>query len=525
LPNALASLSDAFEVSKPYTLLDQNTIVSSGRVIVKEFDQKEGSKIQLSEGVDFWEKVGGLNLRDLDLHGDDFEFTTTNMNTLKTLGSSVFLTALHDARGDQTNTALTNYNYTRPFYRFRMILDAIATQVGYSIDYGDLLSTTELNLIGCASNADRFWFSDYKEQYEDIAVNGAVPIGTGTILFNLGNVSLGGGQIDNDIYKTSYILKGRVNAAQDSIVRFVFSDRTESFAIPKGVSDINFLTDESDIGTTLEIETDSPVTFEDVYLYDAVSESEIFDVDGAVTAVIGFYVLADYNLPNMTCKDFIKMLMKLFFLNPHTDNDSRVITFTKFEEDLNTNNFIDLSGRVQRNNSWTTGDIFGKTNYLGYVNDKDIDLDLGRSTFKVDNVNAADVKDIIVVSEFSASKEFDVSGERIVSYPIYNTVDPKRESVAQRIVYFNEVGAFGFNATFAEISFQRLQAKYYFSFIENTTRERVVSLEVLLKFHEFMDIQQRPLIYNPDLGGLFLVTEIDKYTNEGLTVLNCIKYG
>lgn len=526
LPNALASSNNSFEISKPYNLLDQNTVVSSGRVIIKEFDEKKGAKIQLSEGVDFWEAVGALNLRDLTLHSDDFEFTVANMNALKALGSSVFLTALHDARGDKTNTALTNYNYTRPFYRFRIILDRIASEVGYEINYNDLLTTSELNLVGCTSNADRFWFSDYKIRFQDTAVNGTLAVGTpSSTSWDLGNISEAANVLTNNTYKTQYILKGQVNAPNDAIISFVFSDRTERFTVPKGVSQINFLTDESDVGITLEIQTNVPITFEDVYLYSAVSESEIFDVTGSVASVIGFYALADYNLPNMTAKEFIKMVMSLFFLNPDTDNLNKTISFTQLAEELNTNNFIDLSGRVQRNNSWATGEMYGKTNYMGYVNDSDIDEDLGRAVFRVDNVNGVDEMDIITIQQFSASKEIEVSGERIVSYPIYDTTDAKRESITDRIVYFNNVGAFGYNATFSEISFQRLRAKYYFDFIENTIRERVIMLEALLKYNEFLDIQKRPLIFNPDLGGLFLVTEIEGFTTEGLTMLKCVKYG
>lgn len=524
-PQALASKNTAFEVTYPYILVDQNTVVSSGRAIVKDFDEKRGAKIQLSEGVDFWDAIGSLNLRDLSLHDFDFEFGNTAMNALKTLGSSVFLTALHDARGDGAHTALSNYNYTRPFYRFRRILDKIAEQVGYTVDYGDLIDTTEINIVGCASNTDRFLFSDYKILFEDTAVFGTLAISGASTVFDLSNISESSNVLTNDTYKTSYILKGRINATADAVVSFVFSDRTEKFIIPKGISQINFFTDESDIGTTVEISVNVPVTFEEVYLYSAVSEAEIIEVDNSHTAVFGFYALADFNLPNMTGKDFVKMLMQLFFLNPKTDNLNKTIGFTRFSDDLNTNNMTDLSARVQRNNAWSSGDLYGKTNYLSYANDEDVDTDLGRAVVRIENINANDERDFVLIGEFSASREIVVSGERIVSYGIYHQTDPKRESIANRIVYFNEVGSFGFNATFAEISFSRLMAKYYFDFIENTTRERVVKFEVLLRYHEFLAIQRRPLIYNPDQGGLFLVTEIESYSNDGRTVLNCVKYG
>lgn len=524
-PNVLASNNNAFEVPKTYVLSDQNTIVSSGNVIVRSFDEKKGIKIQLSEGVDFWNGVGALKLRDLTLDNFDFEFTTANMDAKKTLvGNDIFVTALHDA-GDPAGTALVRYNKTRPFYRFKPILDQIAAEVGYVIDYSDVLDNTELNLTGCASNTDRFLFSDFKKRFEDVSLSSTLNLSLASNVFDVGNITVVSNVLTNTTYKTSYIFKGIVTTDIPSVITFVFNDRTESFSVPSGASKINFISDEADIGSTLQIRTNSDVFLQDVFLYSAVTESEIFDVESDFDRVFDLLVLADYNLPEMTCKDFFKIILKMWFLNVETDNVNKKITLTRFLDDLNTNNFTDLSGKINRNNSWESGTVYGKTNYLRYKNDENLDVDLGRAIFRVDNINAVDEKDFVLVNEFSASQEVLISTNRVVSYGIYSDTEVKRESVSSRVVFFDETGTFGINATFNDISFQRLFSQYYFSFAENTTRERVVSFSCLLDFKDFNDIQRRPLIFNEDQQGLFLVTDIEGYTNEGLTILKCVKYG
>jgi len=93
-PSRLASNNLAFENNQPYILHDENNIVSVGSVVIKSYDEKKGIKIQLAEGYNFWSVAGKTLLQDLILHDHDFAFTTANMNTLKTKGSSVFLTAL-----------------------------------------------------------------------------------------------------------------------------------------------------------------------------------------------------------------------------------------------------------------------------------------------------------------------------------------------------------------------------------------------------------------------------------------------
>lgn len=534
-PQVLSSNNNAFEKTVPYALEDNTSLVSSGQLIVKEFDEKKGIKVQLSEGADFWGLIEGLELKDLVLDAFDFEFTNANMDAKITLASNdIFVTALHNA-GDPDDTALVSYNKTRPFFRFRPILDAIASRAGYTINYNNVLTDTELNLVGCASNADRFVFSDFRLRFQQQVFLGQLDLPSGVSEFDLGHVTVSGNQMTNTLYKTSYVLKGTFTASVPSTVRFVFNDRVESFLIPIGTTTQNFISDESEIGSTLIIETSENVFLENVLLYTHITETEIFDVDQDFTAVFGFFVLSDYNLPEITCKDFMKIVMKMFFLNVTTDNLKREIEFTRFVDALNTNNVVNLSNGVVRNNSWSTGEVYGKINYLAYANDENVDVDLGRATFLVENINAPEINDFITIDDFSASEQTLIDGETVVSYNIYPPPPPvtdpptepdiSRDSLKDRIVFFNQTGDFGINATFFEISFNRLYSNHYFQFVENTIRERVITFKAFLTFQEFSDIQRRPLILEPDLGGLYLVTDIEGYTEDGLTTLKCVKYG
>ena len=157
-PSRLSSNNEAFEVNQQYVLeSDTSGVISTGDVVIKSFDDKKGIKIQLVEGYNFWAQSGKRLLNDLVLPDSFFQFTTANMNALKVITGSVFLTALHSATGDDSNTALNNYTYTRPCYYFRNVLTEIVEQLGYTLDFGDSLDMTNLASVGCLSNAEKFW--------------------------------------------------------------------------------------------------------------------------------------------------------------------------------------------------------------------------------------------------------------------------------------------------------------------------------------------------------------------------------
>jgi hypothetical protein len=523
-PSRLASNNQAFEENQTYQLTDSTGIVSRGDVIIKSFDDKDGIKIQLAEGFNFWTQSGRRKLDDLVNHDDDFVFTTANMNTLKSKSSSVFLTALHAPAGDATDTALSNYSITRPCYYFKSILDKIITELGYSINYGNVLNKTELADIGSLSNADDFFVSDFKRRIEGLVVTGDIDLSLWSPIFSkAGNVSLAGTTLTNTLYKTSYVIKGYVETEVSTQILFTFGSQVERIIVPAGRSLINFRSDEVEIGSTLVISSVTPVLFDDVYVYSAIAEGDIFDIEGAID-ITDYLVLSDYNLSQMTYKAFIKMLSRMFFLDFSIDEAKKEINLIYLPDQISVNNATDLSSSVDRGYTVESGSTYGQLNVMSYANDENISQNLGSAFFTVENKNAVETKEFITIEDFSASNEINVSGENVVSVPIYNTTEFTRESITNRMIYFEEVGAFGFNCIFNRISFQRIFSSHYIDFVEATKRERTTNLRAFLTNLQFNDIQRSPVIYVDFLNSHFLVTETKGFKRDSLTNLKVIKY-
>lgn len=524
-PSRLSSNNQSFEKTYPYQLVDVNTIVSTGNLVVKDFDQKKGIKVQLVEGYDFWSLAGEKRLNDLVNHGDDFQFNNSNMDSLKFKSNSVFVTALHTATGNKNDTALVNYKYTRPCYNFKIILEKICADIGYDIDYDTVLENTVLKDIGCLSNSVDFFVTDFKRRFEAQTLSGDIDFSNASIVIpNVGNTTLSGNSLLFNTYKTSVIIKGTVSSNVDTSINVTFPDRVERVSISRGTTFVNFRSDVAEIGSTALISCPDNITLDDVYVYSAVREGDIFDIEEDVT-LSNSWVLSDYNLPVITYKAFIKVMAKMFFLDTVIDEQNRVLRFRYLGGAINTNNFVDLTGKVNRNNKWTAGKVYGRLNVFTYSNDNDVDSDLGRAYFNVQNENAKPVKEFLKVDEFSASDELTVSGNTVITAPIYTPGDNKRQAVTNRIVFFNETGTFGINATFNQISWQRLYSDHYFDLIENTKRERTMKLDVFLTNLTFNKLQRTPIMYDKDQESYFLVSSIGKFNREELTEIEVVKYG
>ena len=524
-PSHLSSANDSFEIRKEYTLFNNSTIISKGNVILKSYDEKEGIKIQLAEGSDFWNVAGSKLLYDLRLEEDDFEFSNTNMNDRKVKTSSVFLTALHSATNSSSGTALQNYNATRPCYLWINVLNKLIAQLGYTVDYTNVLERTDLNNLGCLSNCEKFFVSDYKTRFVNVVETTGVIDYTGAtdIFTKSGNVSESGGVLTNARYETSYVIKGYVTSAIRTELRLQVNGDIEIVIIPKGRSFINFKTDELEIGENFIINFDDPVTLEDVYVYSAINEDDIFSEDNSLS-VSGFLVLADYNLPQQTQKQFIKNIITLNFLDFTIDENTKNITFKYVPDVINTNNSIDFSGKVERYFTIERGDIYGQLSIFKYQNDEFLNKNRGAAFINIRDENAPNVKEIIHIKEYSASREIQVSNNNMLLVDIYTTGDNTRKSVRDRICLFKEEGTFGFNASFTSIGWQRLYAKHYVDFIQATRRERLISFSAYLTNLDYRSLQKNPVIYIDFLQSTFLVTEIEGFQRNEKCKIKCIKY-
>jgi hypothetical protein len=523
-PSRLASNNQSFESQPNYLLLDDTTIVSRGEVVIREYDEKKGIKIQLAEGVDFWNRTGAKLLNDLDLHGDDFTFTTANMNALKVKSASVFVTALHSATGGATGTALTNYNATRPCYNFRVILDHIIEEAGYTADYGNIFEKTRLLDLGCLSNAEKFYVTDFKRRFQDSAQFGNISYTGATAIFSKsGNVSQSGATLTNALYKTSYVIKGMVISASPTEILLNVNGDVERIIVPQGRSFINFKTDEVEIGATFVINFPTPITLEDVYIYSAINEADIFAEKNSLS-VVDYRVLADYNLPQQTQKQFIKNIMSIFFIDFMIDEANKEIVFRYLPDIIEGNNALDFSSKVNRYYSVTSGETYGQLSIFRYNNDDDINENRGAAYINIDNLNAPETKEIINISDYSASREINVSTNNILLVNIYDTQGNERQSVRDRILVFEETGTFGINAVFTPIAWQRLYSNHFASFIQATKRERVIEMDAFINDLDFRELQRNPVIYIDFLQSVFLVTEISGYDRKNLCKLKLIKF-
>jgi len=523
-PSRLASNNDAFETNQIYQLVGDTGTISTGNVVLKDFDDKKGIKIQLAEGYDFWVQAGKKLLNDLVIHDQDFVFNIANMNALKSKGASVFITALHSATGDTTGTAITNFNQTRPCYYFRKVLEKIIESLGYTFDFGDVLSLTDLDFIGSLSNAEKFLVSDFKRRFQDVDLIGTLDISSGTDIFSKpGNVALATTTLTNQLYKTSYVIKGTVTAPISTSLLVNIGSKIERIIVPKGESFINFRSDELEIGSVITISTNDLVNLTDLYIYSAINENDIFEVESVIN-IDGYLVLADYNLPQHTQKQFIKNLFKLSFLNSDIDENKREIKFTYLPDQINTNNTIDLSGNVDRYFTVKSGNTYGQLNVLKYNNEDTISQELGSAFFTVNNDNAPENKDFLKIDEYSASDEITVSTNNVIVVSIYDTTENKRQARKNRIVFFEETGTFGINAVFNPLSFQRIYSDRYFPFVEATKRERVIVLTSFLTTLQFNALQTKPVVYIDFLESHFLIAGVKGFQEDKKCKLEAIKF-
>ena len=534
-PSRLNSNNLAFENNPSFTLTESNNIVSTGEVLIKSFDEKAGIKIQLAEGYEFWRQLGRLQMLDLDLFQYDEEFNVTTFDVLKNKTSSIWLWALTHDSDDPAETTLKSLQHSRPHYRQKRLIDEIIEQAGFEVDYTNVVENTIFDDMGLMSNAANFSVSDYMRSWENIAISsGDIDQTSGTLEFEaLGNVTLSGNDLINQLYATSYVIKGEITAFQRTILTITsIGAETTIFRVSLivGANFINFRTDELEIGNSTVFSLDENVIFENVRIYSHMNESDIVEIEGNWQAPAQrsindeFLILSDYNLPQMTQDKIFKNVITQLFLKVDIDPLRKKITLSSFNDVLNTNNAIDLTGKTQRFPPYTSGKAFGQLNVLSYNNEDDISPEFGRATFNVLNKNAKPVKQFISLSEFSASKETLIEGNTTVKVEIYNITEASRVSKRDRPVIFATGTNITFTAQFLGIGWQDLFSKNYIEFVNSIARERVMKANMLITYLEFNRISEEPIVYVGELNSYFLVLSLSGFEEGELTTVNMVKF-
>ena len=161
---------------------------------------------------------------------------------------------------------------------------------------------------------------------------------------------------------------------------------------------------------------------------------------------------------------------------------------------------------------------------MQYANDEDINPNLGTAFFTVENKAAQESKIFLDIPEYSASNELSVSGENIIVCSIYNVTENKRSAIKDRIVYFESTGAFGFNAVFNLISFQRIFSDVYAEFIEATKRERGANINAYITKLQFSQLSEFPIVYIDSFKSHFLISSISGFDQKQPATLTAVKY-
>lgn len=535
-PSRLNFNNASFETYQNYSVTQDNNIVSTGQMLVQSFDEKKGIKVQMAEGYDFWDEINKKRLIDLDLFEYDREFNNASFNALDEKTDSPWLWALGSFASDINETALNNLQYSRPMYRDRRILDIIISQAGYTVEYNNTFEETIIDDIGIISNSQDFSVSDYVRLWENVDISlGDILQTSGSLEFSEnGNVVLSGNNLINETYTTSYVIKGTVNSFRASILSITYTlngvSTVERFNIPAGISFINFRSEEIEIDSETVFSIDDNVTFENIRIYSHINESHIVEIEedwkgnGQNSILNNYLMLTDYNLPEMTQGEFFKTIIKRLFLKVDIDNLKKVVQIMPFSDILSTNNAIDMSNKSKRFPPYKSGKSFGQLNIMSYSNEDNISNDIGRATFNVENQTAIQSKVFINIDQYSASREIQVDDNTTVNVPIYSITPATRESVKDRVVSFIEGDGIPFSASFGLVGWQNLYSDYYLSFINSVKRERIIDIELIISFLDFININKRPIIYIGELGSYFLVLTISGFIDGEFTKLSIIKF-
>ncbi len=518
-PSRLKSNNRAFKSTAPYVLLGGGGIVSRGSVTVKSFDVKKGIKIQLTEGQSFWGRAGGLKLNDLDLWDHAFIYNSNNNHPPKSPENVFVFGRVSSAYNGASEIK-------RPCVYFRGVLEAIATSLGYSIDYGSSIGDSDINSLGCLSNATGFYVCSARAKFNG-GFEGLLNF-EGTVVYRGDFAEFNKTELVGKTVQCSYVFKGWAECPSVTEVTFNYNGRKQSLWLPSGRSFVNFKTDAVKKDTSITITLGGLVKLDEVSVFTLISEKDLIKsrvtegetVDiGTASNIDRFLVPADYNMPVQTCKRFVSILAALNFLDFQVDEIKKVVKVVQLGGSLNRGNSIDLSGRVSLPVSYAPGRLFAKLNTMTYGNDTSLPPSLGSGDFFVDDDGAKGSAPFINVTEYSASEEVGP----LLHAPIYDVGKVERASLKERIAYIPD-GAYP-AVSFSQISMKSIYSKYYSVWVLATQRGLATTLTVDLTFLQFKRLQHNPVFYVSGLSSYFIAVGITGFDGRKPCKIKAVRHG
>jgi hypothetical protein len=214
-------------------------------------------------------------LRDFEFSDSDFVFNQAGYDSIKAHTEGIFTFSL--AKMADT-TYLNNYKlwYHRPFYNVKRLLTLLFEQGGYQPAYelqSGEFSTLENLLI--TSNHQDFYVSDFEYLFENVSATGNLDFtqGVSQTTFVENSVLDGTTDVLNHVFKTSYVIKGRVYTPNK--VQVTIDD--EIIFLPKGFSTVNFRTKDFEVNSTVQINFSQTVKLIDVRVFSLTSETTMHE--------------------------------------------------------------------------------------------------------------------------------------------------------------------------------------------------------------------------------------------------------
>ncbi|MCJ7447914.1 MAG: right-handed parallel beta-helix repeat-containing protein [Bacteroidales bacterium] len=173
---------------------------------------------------------------------------------------------------------------------------------------------------------------------------------------------------------------------------------------------------------------------------------QVINIEDVIIAY-GSDIVPHYHLPDITQKDFIKMVCNLFGLIPEANPRSRKVKFW---------NYSILYDNIPIARDWSAylserddevefkfGD-YAQHNYLRYKESEDVVKDRGMGVMQVEDENLPFEKDVVDL-EFSTTDEVTILTDVDVSRIAFNKYNPdtgaydQERSIDPRLVYVNEI--------------------------------------------------------------------------------------
>jgi hypothetical protein len=173
----------------------------------------------------------------------------------------------------------------------------------------------------------------------------------------------------------------------------------------------------------------------------------ITQITGAAIS-FGSSVNPKLHLPDMTQKEFVKMICNLFALVPDTDEKNRKITFWNYDELYNNTLFArDWSNYLSERDDeveFKFGD-FAQSNYLKFKESDDVLVDNGKGTLQIDDETLDEEKEIVELSLSTCDEvivldhNFSVKTSRIGfnKWNAQDSVFDSEKKIDARIIYID----------------------------------------------------------------------------------------